>query len=176
MQLQPTPAAHLPECRLPSWRVQRASNDPLIKSARIGRRPQTRHALAVVVTDFLATSEAFHRALIRIARRAAPRIGLLHRPGADASADSGTDLCCDEILLEGLRCRLGLDEAGCAIFTSAPTLRGLGDILFIHGRMAGDHPPSGLHPISLAPRLRSDLLIVEDGPDWDRDNWGETEE
>lgn len=172
MRLQSAPAIRIPGHRLPFQPSRNASNDPRIHAARSRPGVQHRYALAIVATDFIATSETFHRSLIRIAMGSAGRIGLLQQPVGGMGSAAVLDSRCDEILLEGLRRRLGLDENTCAIVTDPRALPVHGDILIVHGRVASALP-SGLHPMADMSGMRSDLVIVQDGPDWDCEHWGD---
>lgn len=173
MRPQPASAIRIHGHGLPFQAPRHASNDPRMRPSQPARHATRRYELAIVVTDFIGTSEAFHRALIRLARTSAMRIGLLHHTGDGTDSGTTDSTCCDEILLEGLRWRLGFGESECTIVTGKPTLPVRGDTLIVHGRTAAGHLPSGLHPISQTPGVRSDLIIMQDGPDWDCDNWGD---
>lgn len=157
---------------LPFHPPRHASNDPRMRTMQAARHATHRYELAIVVTDFIDTSEAFHRALIHIARTSAVHIGLLQQTHGGKACGTDDSTCCDEILLEGLRWRLGFSEDECTIVTGRTFLPVWGDTLIIHGRTA-EWLPAALHPLSHAPGARSDLIIVQDEPDLDCDIWGD---
>lgn len=173
MRPQSAPAIRIHEHGLSLQTTRRASNDPRIHLGHARPRPRHRYALAVVVADFIATDEAFQRALIGMARASAAQIGLCHQPGKRLDHGAQEDPCCDAILLEGLRWRLGLREDECTIVTGCPVPAAQGETLIVCGHTAASLPASGLHPISQTHGLQCDLVIMQEGPDWDSDHWGD---
>lgn len=123
---------------------------------------------AVVIADFIATSDCFHRRLADLARTLAARICLVQHP---AAAGSEQDACTTEILLEGLRHRLGLDPAHCTVLADATQLRRFAmpdarDLVVVGASPSADHVTRAT-PTASEHAPDCDVMLVEDQPDWD---------
>lgn len=123
---------------------------------------------AVVIADFIATGDTFHRRLAKLARTVAARICLVQHPGP---AGGEQDNCTTEILLEGLRHRLGLDPAHCTVLADATQLnhfvRPDGRDLFVLGASQSADGARRLTPAASEHGLDCDVMLVEDQSDWD---------
>lgn len=123
---------------------------------------------AVVIADFVATGDSFHRRLAQLASDLATRICLVQHP---APASSDQDTHSTEILLEGLRHRLGLDPAHCIVVADATQLKRFvspdARDLVVFGAAQSTHGVTSARPDAHAHGLDCDVMHVEDELDWD---------
>lgn len=134
--------------------------------------PGRRYAEVLVIADFAATGDEFHRRLIGMGQSLGSRVSLLHLPG-DREAEE-----CDntsDILLEGLLQRMQMAPGRCKIEPSRPAVaiaaqRGSSpdSKLIVVGRScAHARQPAFEHLLDLACESGCDLIAVDDSPDWD---------
>lgn len=134
--------------------------------------PGRRYAEVLVIADFAATGDEFHRRLIGMGQSLAARVSLLQLPG-----DRETEECdnTSDILLEGLLQRMKIAPGRCKIESSRPAVaiaaqRGSSpdSKLIVVGRScAHARQPAFEHLLDLACESGCDLIAIDDSPDWD---------
>lgn len=160
---------------------QPSSAYPIRPLWHFANRPAAiRHSLrtydhAIVVADFTAGSDEFNRRLIELGSTLGTTISLLQR---DPAAADGTLDPSAEILLEGLRHRLGMTPESCRIvkpqalsrLLSRKSLNGIESRVVIVGRAAShrldENAGAGLL-FHHTQAVNCDVIAVEETPDWD---------
>lgn len=137
--------------------------------AGTGTSAAMRYRFAIVVADFAATTDSFHRRLAMAARTVAERICLVQHP---APAGGTRDASTTEILLEGLRHRLGLDPHDCAVAADTGQLHALAtpdaaDVVVLGTSMVSAGSARHGIPATNGHGLHCDVLVIEDRPDWE---------
>ena len=142
-------------------------NAPALRLAESAAARPFRHVL--LATDFAATTDAFHRRLLALARSRGERVSVLHLPVEGAPDDP-----CASILVDGLLARLQIDPA-VAWVAGHETLhdafhacvKAHGVDLVIAGRCSAlpEHAPCRRLP-GLAAQLGCTLIALEDSPEW----------